>query len=163
MSARAAEVLKQVRTVAGYTTYIDLIRPLITDKEIVSTGMTKEVDRVNAAIAIALSGKSCAIVSSGDAGVYAMAGLAFEICKEKKIRLAARGAAPASNEKVLEIEVVPGIPALCSGASLLGAPADPRFCRHQPQRPAHPLGGHRSPDRCRGPGRFRHRPLQSQE
>jgi precorrin-3B C17-methyltransferase / cobalt-factor III methyltransferase len=124
MSARAVDVLKHVHTVAGYTTYIDLIRPLIEHKQVISTGMTREVDRVKEAIAVALSGKSCAIVSSGDAGVYAMAGLAFEICKEKKIRLAVAGSLPEDSDSApaLEIEVVPGIPALCSGASLLGAP-----------------------------------------
>ena len=72
LSRRAYDVLKYVDTVAGYTTYIDLIRPLIEKKNIISTSMTKEVDRVEAAIETALKGKSCAIVSSGDPGVYAM-------------------------------------------------------------------------------------------
>ncbi len=122
--------------VAGYTTYIDLIRPLIEGKRVVSTGMKKEVERVEAAIDIARGGESCAIVSSGDPGIYAMAGLAFEMCRQKGIRLYARrtpaveswlrsaGGEPASSpsEEGLAIEVVPGIPALAAGASLLGAP-----------------------------------------
>ncbi len=108
---------------AGYTTYIDLIRPLIKDKNIVSTAMTKEVERVEAAIDIALKGKSCAIVSSGDPGIYAMAGLAFETCKIKNIPITSPFSGNNKNEKsALQVEVVPGIPALCSGASLLGAP-----------------------------------------
>ena len=78
-------MLKAVDTVAGYTTYIELIKPLISGKHIISTAMKKEVDRVEAAIDEALSGKSCAIVSSGDPGIYAMAGLVFEICKIKQI------------------------------------------------------------------------------
>ncbi len=133
LSKRAADVLQSVDTVAGYTMYIDLIRPLIADKNIISTGMMKEVDRVEAALDIALSGKSCAIVSSGDAGIYAMAGLVFEICKTKNIpitsdaslctsQLSAESALSAKSAVSLCIEVIPGIPALCAGASLLGAP-----------------------------------------
>jgi precorrin-3B C17-methyltransferase len=124
MSLRAHAVFKQVDTVAGYTTYLDLIRPLIAGKEIISTAMKKEVDRVEAALEAALSGKACAVVSSGDAGVYAMAGLVFEMCKIKQITITPPGTAvqPDQKEMSLPVEVVPGIPALCSGAALLGAP-----------------------------------------
>jgi precorrin-3B C17-methyltransferase len=113
-----------VAVVAGYSTYIDLIRPLIDGKEIISTGMTREVARVEAAIEQALSGKSCAIISSGDPGIYAMAGLVFETCKIKGIAIAppGRGATGNDDGNVLRIEVVPGIPALSAGAALLGAP-----------------------------------------
>ena len=146
-------------TVAGYTTYIDLIRPFIKDKNIISTQMTKEVKRVRAAIDVALTGKSCAIVSSGDPGIYAMAGLVFEICKKENIRVipptsetalknklkderpTSNVQRPTSNNDVaslsynflynekaaLTVEVVPGIPALCAGASLLGAPLSHDF------------------------------------
>jgi precorrin-3B C17-methyltransferase len=110
--------------VAGYTTYIDLIRPLIQGKQVVSTGMTKEVDRVEAALELAQAGTSCAVVSSGDPGIYAMAGLVFETCRAKNIAIArpAAGDAAPLPEDVLTVEVVPGIPALASGAALLGAP-----------------------------------------
>jgi precorrin-3B C17-methyltransferase len=113
-----------VEVVAGYHTYIELIRPLIDGKEIISTGMTQEVARVEAAIEQARAGKSCAIVSSGDPGIYAMAGLVFETCKIKGIAIVPPGsnAAEADGESVLILEVVPGIPALCAGAALLGAP-----------------------------------------
>ena len=105
---------------AGYTTYIELIRPLLTGKQVVSTAMQKEVERVAAALDLALAGTPCAIVSSGDPGIYAMAGLVLEMCRERAIPV---GGAPANDDaNRLEIEVVPGIPALCSGASLLGAP-----------------------------------------
>ena len=109
---------------AGYTTYIDLIYPVIKDKNIISTAMTKEIDRVEKAIDVALSGRSCAIISSGDPGIYAMAGLAFEICKNKNIRIT-----PSSlcEKSTLSVEVIPGIPALCAGASLLGAPLSHDF------------------------------------
>ncbi len=86
--------------------------------------MTKEVVRVEAAIERALAGKSCAIVSSGDPGIYAMAGLVFETCKVKGIVIMPPASAPeaADDKNVLRLEVVPGIPALCAGAALLGAP-----------------------------------------
>jgi precorrin-3B C17-methyltransferase len=117
-------VLTAAEAVAGYTTYIDLVRPLVGDKEVVSTGMKREVARVAAAIDLARRGKRCALVSSGDAGVYAMAGLVLEMCQKQAIPIAPhRGV---KNGKVaagkLYVEVVPGIPALCAGGALLGAP-----------------------------------------
>jgi len=124
MSQRAHEVLKQAEAIVGYTTYIDLIRPLIRDKKIVSTGMKKEVDRIEAAIELACCGTACAIISSGDAGVYAMAGLTLEMCQKKSVAISAswRPFRKATEDDALTVEVVPGIPALCSGAALLGAP-----------------------------------------
>lgn len=106
-------------TVVGYTTYIDLIRPLVAGKTIISTGMTREVDRVDAGLAAALAGAATAVVSGGDAGIYAMAGLILEICRKRRLPLAAAGSGTAGD---LEVEVVPGIPALAAGAALLGAP-----------------------------------------
>ncbi len=120
MTGRAVEVLKSVSTVAGYKTYVELVQPLIADKQIISTAMTQEVQRVEAAIETACSGISCAIISSGDPGIYAMAGLVFEICQAKKIAIVPPGMTP--DEEALQIEVIPGVPALCAGASLLGAP-----------------------------------------
>ncbi|WP_373499003.1 precorrin-3B C(17)-methyltransferase [Desulfococcus sp.] len=116
-------MLQEVSAVAGYTTYIDLIQPLIAGKKIIQTPMKREVERVEAAIETALAGESCAIVSSGDAGIYAMAGLVFEMCQKKGITIRApRMDAPAAGDEALLIEVIPGIPALAAGASLLGAP-----------------------------------------
>jgi precorrin-3B C17-methyltransferase len=125
MSRRAVGVLQSVDAIAGYTTYIDLIRPLISENQVViSTGMKKEKERVHAAIRTALEGKSCALISSGDPGVYAMAGLVFEICRENGITLLPLSSTkPAStNAEGLQFDVIPGIPALCAGAALLGAP-----------------------------------------
>ncbi|MDO9632465.1 MAG: precorrin-3B C(17)-methyltransferase, partial [Humidesulfovibrio sp.] len=73
-------------------------------------GMTGEVERCNAAIDLARSGVETAVVSSGDAGVYAMAGLVLELVEARGLALE------------LDVEVVPGIPALCAAAALLGAP-----------------------------------------
>ncbi len=128
MSLRAHELLKKADAIAGYSTYIDLIKDIIGKKEIISTGMTKEVERVERAISTAMSGTSCALVSGGDAGIYAMAGLVFEICREKGLKLVRYETGQKSDlhdnkdGDVLEMEIVPGIPALASGAALLGAP-----------------------------------------
>ena len=124
LTHRATDVLTGVEAVAGYTTYIDLIRPLIEGKQIVSTPMTREVERVQAAIEIAQSGRSCALVSSGDPGIYAMAGLVFEICKKNRITVKPLSLNVGDTDKdgAIRLEIVPGVPALCAGASVLGAP-----------------------------------------
>lgn len=124
MSQRAVEIIKQVDCVAGYTTYIDLIADLVKGKEIISTGMMKEVERVEKAIEQALSGKSCALVSGGDPGIYAMAGLVFEICKQRNIKIVRPGGKESHLVCAtgLTLEIVPGIPALAAGVALAGAP-----------------------------------------
>jgi len=113
-----------VDAVAGYTTYIDLIRPVIAGKHLIRTPMTKEVERVRAAVDFVQAGGSCALISSGDPGIYAMAGLVFEMCRANDIPV--KPSCTKRNGKddpsAIEIEIVPGIPALCAGASLLGAP-----------------------------------------
>jgi precorrin-3B C17-methyltransferase len=118
------DVLTAVDVVVGYRTYLDLIQPLIDGKPTISTGMTREVQRVEAAIDQAQKANSCAIVSGGDPGIYAMAGLVFEICRQKNIAVTAPENASKNlyAEPALLVEVVPGVPALCAGASLLGAP-----------------------------------------
>jgi precorrin-3B C17-methyltransferase len=118
-------VLEAVEVVAGYGTYIDLLKPLVAEKEIIQTGMTKEVARVTAAVETAQGGKAVALVSSGDPGIYAMAGLALEICSARKMTLLpvdSYGADRKTPKDALYVEMVPGIPALCSGGALLGAP-----------------------------------------
>lgn len=110
MSLKAMKVLKSVDVVVGYKTYIQLIEDIINDKEIVVSGMKKEVDRCNQVLDIASTGKSVALVSSGDAGVYGMAGIMLEI------------------NNGFEIEVVPGITSANASASSLGAPLMHDFC-----------------------------------
>ncbi len=104
--------------------------------KIISTGMMKEVNRVEMAIQESLSGQSCALISGGDPGIYAMAGLVFEICQKKGIPLfrpvssknlttvptGQRPARSLDTENGLTLEIVPGIPALAAGAALAGAP-----------------------------------------
>ena len=124
LSGRALEVLDRVEVVAGYSTYLDLIRPLLTHQEIICSGMKQEVKRVNAAVDQCLKGRPCALICSGDPGIYALAGLVLESCEKKGIRVF-RPRQPLSAGtgcQNLRLEVVPGIPALAAGASLLGAP-----------------------------------------
>lgn len=109
---RAVEVLKSCDVVIGYKTYVDLIQDLITATAVISTGMTEEVSRAQEAVKQAEAGKSVAVISSGDAGVYGMAGLVYEVLIEQ-----------GWTEKTgVPIEIVPGISAINSCASLLGAP-----------------------------------------
>ena len=79
MTFRAACVLKECDVIAGYQTYIDLIRDDYPDKEYIITGMTKETDRCRMALERAQQGASVALISSGDAGVYGMAGLIYQL------------------------------------------------------------------------------------
>ncbi len=107
--------------VAGYGLYLDLIAPLTAGKTLLRSGMRRELERVEGAIAAAVSGRPCALVSSGDPGIYAMAGLVFECLAARGIAARPPGAGPPA-EGELTVEVVPGVPALCAGAALLGAP-----------------------------------------
>ncbi len=97
----------------GYTRYVELLGPLAANKKVFSTGMTGEVERCRKAIGLAASGETVAMVSSGDAGIYGMAGLVLEI-------LASSTEGPGLDD--IDVRVVPGVPAFVSAASLLGAP-----------------------------------------
>jgi len=112
ITARAKDAIAEARVIVGYKTYIDLVSSLLAGKKVIYTGMTEEIDRAQAAIDLAFSGEKVALISSGDVGIYGMAGLAFEL-------LAGRKWDP---DREIEVEVVPGITALSSCASLLGAP-----------------------------------------
>lgn len=107
MTPRARAAIEASDIIAGYTTYIDLVRPLIGDREILQTPMKQEIDRCTRARDAALTGKTVAMICSGDAGVYGMAGLMHEVC---------------ADYPELDLEVVPGITAACAGAAVLGAP-----------------------------------------
>ena len=107
MTLRAARALEKCDCVAGYGLYLDLIAELIEGKERIQTGMTKEVDRCTAARDAARAGRTVAVVSSGDAGVYGMAGLLLEVC---------------GDDPAIEVEIIPGVTAACAGGAALGAP-----------------------------------------
>lgn len=106
MTGEAQEAVSSADAVVGYATYLKLIEPLLEGKEVVSSGMTREVERCRQAISLAGEGKTVALVSSGDAGVYGMAGLVLEL-------------EPPDD---LEIGIVPGVSAVQAAAAVLGAP-----------------------------------------
>ncbi|MBR5360750.1 MAG: precorrin-3B C(17)-methyltransferase [Lachnospiraceae bacterium] len=110
MTIRARRVLDECRIIAGYRTYIELVRPMLSyDKEYVETGMRQEVERCRKALELASSrNEDVAMVCSGDACIYGMAGIIFELSPEYPD---------------VEIEVIPGVTAALSGSALLGAAA----------------------------------------
>ena len=113
LTAQAKTALENADVLCGYTVYIDLIRSFYPQKEVHATGMTKEIDRCRWALETAQSGKTVALVCSGDAGVYGMASPILEL---------------APNYPGVEIEVIPGLTAALSGGAVLGAPLAHDFC-----------------------------------
>ena len=107
MTVRAQNVLRASDVIVGYTVYIDLVRADFPDKEFLSTPMRKEVDRVRLALETAAQGRTVALICSGDAGVYGMSGLCEELLPQYP---------------GVELETVPGVSAVLSGAAILGAP-----------------------------------------
>ncbi|XXU37287.1 precorrin-3B C(17)-methyltransferase [Sorangium sp. So ce1000] len=117
-SRAALEAIAASDLIVGYTTYIRLVKHLIEGKEVIKTGMTEEIGRARAAVERARDGARVAIISSGDAGVYGMAGLVFQVLEEIGWK---RGESP-------ELRIVPGMTALNACASLVGAPLGHDFC-----------------------------------
>ncbi len=108
MTIAAGETLQSVDVIIGYRTYLDLIPQYLEGKEVISSEMMKEVDRCRQAMDMASLGKNVALVSGGDPGIYAMAGLVFEMAKESGYKG--------------KIEILPGLAAINSCAARLGAP-----------------------------------------
>lgn len=106
-AARAA--ILTADTLVGYGPYLDQLGTIVQGKQLLSSGMTREIDRCRMAIQLAREGRNVALVSGGDAGIYGMAGLVFEL-------LAAEG------DRTLRVDVIPGISAFQAAASRLGAP-----------------------------------------
>lgn len=110
----AQNILKQADVIVGYQTYINLIADLTEGKRVDCSGMHNEQNRVMRAIEYAEHGECVALISSGDPGVYGMAGLALEICKAKNCTVA--------------IQILPGVTAAHAAAALLGAPLSCDYC-----------------------------------
>lgn len=110
MSPRARRAIESAEVVVGYNTYIGLIESLIGGKKIIGTGMMRETDRCRAALEEAVEGRKVIVVSSGDAGIYGMAGLVLELALELPI------------ESRPSVEVIAGISAVQAAAAILGAP-----------------------------------------
>ncbi len=109
---QAEEALERSAVIVGYQRYLALLGPRPVGQRIISSEISQEVDRAEQALDLAAAGKVVALVSGGDVGVYAMAGVVFEV-------LAKRGWQPGER---LDIEVIPGVSAAQAAAALLGAP-----------------------------------------
>ncbi len=113
MTGAAVAALEQSDVIVGYTVYIDLVKEHFSEKTFLTTPMRKEVDRCVMAFEEAEKGQIVSMICSGDAGVYGMAGLIYEISEKYPD---------------VEIEIVPGVTAAIGGASVLGAPLIHDFC-----------------------------------
>ena len=118
LTARARAAIAEADTVIGYATYIRLVKDLLDGKEVIKKAMTEELDRAIEAYDRAKLGKKVALISSGDAGVYGMAGPTFEV-------LFQAGWTPDAG---IEVEIIPGASAINTCASLVGAPLTHDFC-----------------------------------
>ena len=107
MTIRGANVLSQCDVIAGYTVYVELVRKHFPEKEFIVTPMRREEERCELAFKEAEKGRRVALICSGDAGIYGMAGLMYEIGRMYNY---------------ISIEVVPGVTAALGGGALLGAP-----------------------------------------
>lgn len=112
LSQEARQALESVDVIVGYPVYLDLLREEFGHKQFLSTPMTREAERCRLCFSKAREGYAVAMVSSGDAGIYGMASLMWEIGEE---------------EGYLDIVVIPGITVASSGGALLGAPINHDF------------------------------------
>lgn len=110
MTLRARNAILNAEIVVGYDTYIELIAELLPGKTVVGTGMMQEIERCQAAVDHAAAGRKVAVVSSGDPGIYGMAGLVLELAMKLPV-----GERP-------DTEVIPGVSAVGAAAAILGAP-----------------------------------------
>jgi len=109
ITPRARQAIEQAEVVVGYKTYLDLVTDCITPgQQVISSAMMQEIDRCRKALALADDGSRVALVCGGDPGIYAMAGLVYELVRETGSRS--------------HVEIIPGIAALNSCAAILGAP-----------------------------------------
>ena len=113
MTIEAAEALKNSDVIIGYTVYVDLVKEHFAGKEFLTTPMKKEVERCKMAFEEAMKGKTVSMICSGDAGVYGMAGLMYEV---------------GMNYPEVELSVIAGVTAATGGAAVLGAPLIHDFC-----------------------------------
>lgn len=113
LTAEARQALEAAEVLCGYGVYVDLVAPLFPGKEVYTTPMKRELERCRWALETAAAGRTTAMVCSGDAGVYGMAGPLLEL---------------AADYPEVAVTVVPGITAALSGAAVLGAPLGHDFC-----------------------------------
>ncbi|MBQ5420277.1 MAG: precorrin-3B C(17)-methyltransferase [Selenomonas sp.] len=111
MTPRARQAIEEAAVIAGYNTYIKLIEPLLGERKVIGTAMMQEIDRCRMAVSEAAEGRDTVVVSSGDAGVYGMAGLVLELVLQL----------PADKRPAFG-GVIAGVSAVNAAASVLGAP-----------------------------------------
>jgi len=104
----AIDFLNKSDYIVGYTTYVNQLQNILPNLKYIKTGMKKEVERVSKAVELAMAGNTVSVICSGDSGIYAMAGLVFEIIEKEQLQI--------------KVEVIPGVPALAICAAVLGAP-----------------------------------------
>lgn len=107
LTLRARRTLEEAEVIVGYTVYAELVKKFLPGKEYFTTAMKQEVSRCRAAVEMASNGRKAAVICSGDAGIYGMASLMYEIAAEYE------------NVKIC---VIPGVSAMLSGGALIGAP-----------------------------------------
>ncbi|MBC9785780.1 precorrin-3B C(17)-methyltransferase [Heliobacterium chlorum] len=110
MTGRALQAIEESDIIVGYHTYLKLVEDLIAHKDVRASGMRKEVDRAYLAVDLAIEGHKVAVISSGDPGVYGMAGVILEAVQLRQ-----------AQEKV-NVEVIPGVTSATAAAAALGAP-----------------------------------------
>jgi precorrin-3B C17-methyltransferase len=108
LTPRARRAMADCDLILGYQTYIDLVAELFPEKRCVASRMTKEVERCRQALAEALAGQNVALISSGDSGIYGMAGIMLEIASQA--------------DRPVAVEIIPGVTAASAAAALAGAP-----------------------------------------
>ncbi|MBQ1804766.1 MAG: precorrin-3B C(17)-methyltransferase [Oscillospiraceae bacterium] len=113
LTGEAAAALERAEVLCGYSVYVELIAPRYPGREIVTTPMKHEVERCRRALELASTGRTVALVCSGDAGVYGMAAPVLELAPEYP---------------EADVQIIPGVTAALSGAAVLGAPLGHDFC-----------------------------------
>ncbi|MCI8417516.1 MAG: precorrin-3B C(17)-methyltransferase [Lachnospiraceae bacterium] len=108
MTAKAIEVMERADLITGYTTYVEMLKEFFPDKTYLATPMMQEVKRCRMAVEEAMKEQTVAMVSSGDSGIYGMAGIVYQVAEEMQADIS--------------IETVPGVTAASAAASVLGAP-----------------------------------------
>lgn len=108
MTQKCIDVIEKADVVAGYTTYVEMLKEFFPDKNYMVTPMKQEIRRCEMAVEEAMKDQTVAMVSSGDSGIYGMAGIIYQVAEEKHANI--------------EIETVPGVTAASAAASVLGAP-----------------------------------------
>ncbi len=110
LTLKAREVLEKCKTIVGYTYYIKLVEEYTRNKNVIQTGMTKEIERCQAAIDEVRNGIDTCLISTGDPGLYGMAGPILEMVED------------------IEVEIIPGVSSVFAAAAEMGAPLMHDFC-----------------------------------